>query len=175
MQSQDQKTLVQQLFLTHHGALRGFVFSMLPDLPAAEDVVQETFLTATNKAADFQPGTNFFAWVSAIARFHVLRARRNNARLASESFSDGLVEALADSVPDDAFDSNRTLSLTRCLERLPKNLREVIRLRYVLGHGPGEISQLLTRTTNSVNVSLAKARAALRSCVQKDWNRQELA
>ena len=172
---QEQTTLVQQLFLTHHNALRGFVFSILPDCSISDDVVQETFLTATSKAADYRPGTNFFAWVCSIARFHVLRARRNNSRAARESFSEELIEVMAASVPDDAFESSQELALGECYERLPRHMREVIRLRYVSGLGPGEIGTLLKRTADSVNATLGKARSLLRQCVQRNLKRQGLA
>ncbi len=41
--------------------LRAFVLSLAPDFSAADDVLQETFLVVTRKAAEFEPGTNFFA------------------------------------------------------------------------------------------------------------------
>jgi len=40
----------------------------------AEDVLQETFLTVTAKAASFAEGTNFIGWACTIARFKVLEA-----------------------------------------------------------------------------------------------------
>jgi RNA polymerase sigma-70 factor (ECF subfamily) len=151
------------------------VFSILPDLTLSEDVVQETFLTATAKACDYRPGTNFFAWVCSIARFHVLHARRSNLRAARESFPDELIEVLTSAVPDDAFESSQAQALSHCYERLPRHMRELIRLRYVSGFGPGEIGDLLKRTSDSVNATLGKARGALRECVQRELRRRGIA
>src|ERR1700757_3632998 len=74
--SDQQVAFVQMLFVQHTAALRGFVHALMPDFARADDVVQETFLTATKKAADFEPGTNFLGWVCSIARFKVLEAGR---------------------------------------------------------------------------------------------------
>ena len=58
----------------------GYILSLLPDRTAAQDVLQEVNVTAWQKRADFQPGTNFFAWASKIAYFHVLSHRRKMSR-----------------------------------------------------------------------------------------------
>ena len=63
---------VQRLFLRNAGLLRGFILGLLPDHHLAEDVFQDVFLTAAAKADDFRDGSNFLAWVRAIARLKVL-------------------------------------------------------------------------------------------------------
>ena len=45
----------------------------------ASDMVQETFLVITAKAANFQRGTNFRAWAWTIARYKVLQTLEKNA------------------------------------------------------------------------------------------------
>ena len=56
------------------------ILSLLPDRVAANDVLQETNLTLWHKAEDFEPGTNFLAWATRIARYHVLNYRRKRQR-----------------------------------------------------------------------------------------------
>ena len=62
----EQTLLVQKLFVEHFAVVRGFVLALLPDFARAEDVVQETFLTVTRKAAEFPK------WACAIAHFNLL-------------------------------------------------------------------------------------------------------
>src|SRR5215210_1323902 len=69
----EQTALVQSLFVQHLPALRGFVLSLISDFSLVDDVVQETFLVVTAKAASFQRGTNFRAWAWTIARYKVLQ------------------------------------------------------------------------------------------------------
>ena len=52
---------VQGLFVKHSSQIRGFVISLAPGGSDIDDLVQETFLTVTAKAASFELGTNFVA------------------------------------------------------------------------------------------------------------------
>ena len=71
-------------FITHLTAaqpsLWAYVFSLLPDHGAAQDVLQETNLTLWRKANEFQTGTSFLAWSCQVAYFHVLSHRRRVRR-----------------------------------------------------------------------------------------------
>jgi len=66
-ESIDHVLLVQKLFVQHMPQLRAFVLSLMPDFSQVDDIIQDAFLTVTAKAADFQEGTNFKAWVFTIA------------------------------------------------------------------------------------------------------------
>ena len=63
----DRRLLVQQLFIRHQRSVRAFAYGLTRDFQATDDVVQETFLTVTAKAADYTPGTNFASWACTIS------------------------------------------------------------------------------------------------------------
>src|SRR5215469_17156992 len=60
--SSDKTMRIQQLFVKHQLGLRAFILSLEPNFTDAEDLLQEVFLVVTRKAAEFEEGTNFFAW-----------------------------------------------------------------------------------------------------------------
>lgn len=151
---------VQRLFVRHQPAIRAFALGLCGDFSLAEDVVQETFLTASAKAADFRPDSNFMAWVCTIARFKVLEVERGRRR-----FSTAAIESLAAAAPVEGFAEDRLERLLECIDKLPEKAREVVRLRYFSEHGLAEIAALLGRTAAGVNSTLVKAREALRHCV----------
>ena len=151
---------VAQLFVRHQPAVRSFAIALTGDFAAADDVVQETFLTITAKAAEYDTSRNFTAWACGIARLKVLENRR-----AARRFSPAVVDSLAASVSIEELDEERLPLLLECLEKLPPKARELVHLRYFSEHGPGEIAQLLGRTVAGVNAALLKAREALRACV----------
>src|SRR6185436_3929431 len=72
MEQDRQVQAVQRLFVAHTSLLKGFILGLLPDYNRAEDVLQEVFLTLTQKADEFTPGTDFTAWARAVARIKVL-------------------------------------------------------------------------------------------------------
>ena len=158
---------VQQLFVKHQTAIKAFILSLQPNFSEADDLVQETFLTVTRKAAEFRDGSNFLAWAFTIARFKLLEARRRCGK-QPVALSDEVIELLATDVPEAGFFESRFTALRRCLERLAPRAQEIVRLRYHDEHGPEEIASRLDWTANAVNVALTRARISMRDCVEKN-------
>ncbi len=160
---------VQTLFVQHQPQIRGFIQSLVPDFAAADDILQECFLTVSEKALEFSLESNFPAWVRAIARYKILalhRDRRRGPLLLAEDVLDALM--LAAPEPEHSQTAHPALEVLRdCLEKLAPAAREIIQLRYFAQHGPTEISRLRACSVNAVNVTLARAREALRLCVQR--------
>jgi RNA polymerase sigma-70 factor (ECF subfamily) len=167
---------VQQLFVQHQQQLRAFVMGLAPDFATADDAIQETFLEVSRKAAEFAMGSNFQAWVRSIAKFKVLSATRDRQRAAARLAAD-VIEALAASAPDDldaARHESQVQQLRACLDRLAPAARELVRLRYFGEHLPEAIAQLRAQSVNAINVTLARARAALRDCMDRAQHRRDL-
>ncbi len=121
---------VQRLFLRNAGLLRGFILGLLPDHNLAEDVFQDVFLTAVAKADDFRDGSNFLAWVRAIARLKVLeqcRKQKAGPHLLDPAALEAVVAAAADL--DNAWESRRE-ALAYCIKRLSPRARQILELRY---------------------------------------------
>jgi RNA polymerase sigma-70 factor, ECF subfamily len=155
---------VQALFLQHAGVIRGFIRALLPDRARADDVLQETFMLLTRKAADFDPATSFPKWACTVARYKVMEARRDMHRNTGV-LSDEAIEALAAS--DEATsDDPRVERLRDCIDRLPPRLQELVKLRYDQDHLPGEIARRVSWTPEAVYVALSRARGLLRRCIE---------
>lgn len=161
----DHTAKVQGLFLQYQPAVRGFVLAMIPDFSLADDVMQETFLVVTRKAHTFELGTSFAAWVKTIARFKALEAIRARR---FESLSDEVLEALSTEPREFGGDSDERIALLRgCLDQLAPQARRSIDYRYRNEHMPPQIAGLMGCTVQSINVTLSRARAFLRECVQR--------
>lgn len=168
MSGADQTTHVQQLFVQHIAVVKHFILSLLPNPGESEDVVQEVFLTVTAKANDFQPGTNFKAWVLTIARFKVLEHLRREERTRNR-LSDEVIDQLAAETDeaDPSRDAARRRALAKCLAKLAPRPRQMIELQYRESLKPAAIAKHLGWDTNAVSVALSRARAALRECVER--------
>jgi RNA polymerase sigma-70 factor (ECF subfamily) len=166
---------VQQLFVQHERQLRAFVMSLTPDFSAAADVMQETFLEVSRQAAEFKLGSNFPAWTRSIAKFKVLALTRDRQR-ASLRLADDVVEALAAAAPLDEDEERHFAEvglLRECVNKLAPAAREVVHLRYFGQHLPEGIAQLRSQSVNAINVTLARARAALRECMERGMKVRE--
>ena len=89
------------LFRRYQLPLYVYVMELLRNEQTALDVVQETFLVVTSKAASFQRGTNFRAWAWTIARYKVLQMLEKNAP-TPERFAPEVLDALTNAISDAA-------------------------------------------------------------------------
>lgn len=161
----DQAAHVQALFVQHLPALRGFVLSLVSDFTLVDDVVQETFLTATEKANRFERGTNFRAWVWRIARYKTLQLLEKRVPVNSR-FAPDVVEALcAQEAEEDWRTESMLHHLGPCIHELAPRAKQAIELRYMQAHRPPQIAQVMGWTVEAVHVALSRARLVLRECV----------
>lgn len=96
-----------------------FAVALTRDQAAAEDLVQDTFLMASQAWHQFQAGTDARAWLFTIARHRFYRVQQRNERQVATE--DAELESLASA----SLASQQAAGLTEILER--GALREAIR------------------------------------------------
>jgi RNA polymerase sigma-70 factor (ECF subfamily) len=164
---------VQALFVQHQSKLRAFLHSLVPDFAAADDLLQECFLTVSEKAREFSLDSNFLAWARSIARFKVLALHRDSARnpvLLSEEVMESLILSAPAEDGESPSDERQALVVLRgCLGKLAPAAREIVRMRYFSQWGPVEISRIRDCSPNAVNVTLARSRDVLRRCMETNF------
>lgn len=156
---------VQQLFVRELVPLRGMLRALVRERTMVDDLVQETFLTVTAKAASYNEGTKFRAWMFTIARFKVLEGYRKS-KAPPEALRQEVVESLAGSEPEFDVVDERIGHLTACIDRLAPKARRAIELRYQRSLRPPEIASAMQWTTGAVKVALTRARDTLRQCIE---------
>lgn len=156
---------VQQLFVHELVPLRGMLRALVRERTRVDDLVQETFLTVTAKAASYQSGTHFRAWLFTIARFKVLESCRKS-KAPTDALREEVVESLAGHEPEFDIVEERIGHLTACIDRLAPAAKRAIELRYQSSLRPPEIANAMQWTTGAVKVALSRARDALRSCIE---------
>jgi len=141
------------------------IYALLPDRMAAQDMLQETNLTLWHKADDFEPGTNFKAWATRIARYHVLNYRRKLNRERTV-FDDSLFEELC------ARQAARTEELCRyseamrkCLNDLPSAQQQLLEQRYAPGGSVAALAKSLDKSVGAISQRLYRLRQTLMDCV----------
>lgn len=168
---EDNLTLVQENFVRHILPLRGFVYGLVPRRHLVDDVVQETFVTACQKADQFEPGTNFRAWIFAIARYKVLALLKTQGAKPGVLDYD-VVDMLAEESEEDDNLQERVALLEDCVRKLARTAHQAIVLRYAEGLGPTEIAERMGWSVNALNVALSRARIFLRRCVEESQQNQ---
>jgi len=171
-----QRASFEEAALSHLEALYRFAVYLCRNDSEAEDLTQDTYLSALQKAHQFEPGTNLKAWLFRIARnAHIdkLRRRKREADLAERKESSHRPEA---GIAPASFDRWRGLGLdkqessidvfgdevSRSLQELPSDFRVALILCDVEGLSYQEISEVLNCPVGTVRSRISRARNQLR-------------
>jgi RNA polymerase sigma-70 factor, ECF subfamily len=148
-----------QLFNTYFHRLYSLVYySVGKDHSVAEDITQETFLSALKAADRFAGKSNLYTWLVGIANHkiadhfrHLVNERKNINRVVLTT-------------PDNN-DTEKTpeIEFEKILASLPVHYRQVLLLKYVEEMPVVEISKVMKRTPKSIEGLLSRARNVLKN------------
>ncbi len=155
-----------QLLTSHQSRLYGYVLSLLGDPSQTEDVVQETNAVLWRKAHEFQPGTNFGAWMLKVAYFQVMAHRRRLTRDRLIFDDEFLLDIAEEAERHCKWQGEKQRRLGDCIEKLTERYQDLIRLRYSEGATLKSIATQIGQSENSIKQALFRARAALIECVK---------
>ncbi len=170
----------------HSDALFRFALLRVKDPLVAEDLVQETFLSALKGIDRFRGGSSLRTWLVGILKHKIIdHFRRNRPEVLSsdlnllenETVEERLERSAVRKTNDDwkvspeAVMHNREFwdVLTGCLDNLPEAHRRAFTLREIDGIKGDEICKILDITSTNLWVILHRARGRLRNCLQAKW------
>ena len=132
-----------------------------------DDILQEINAVLWQKAHEYRPGTDFWAWACQIARFKALNHLRKLGR-ERLVFDDTVLQQLASAAVErlDHLEEYR-VALDHCLRKLPPPQRQLIDLRYSAGQTIESIGQSIGRPVGSVRQALFRIRATLQACIER--------
>lgn len=168
VQSRD---LFEILVREHIDSVRAFLLASLRDSVAAEDVLQETFLTAWRILDRYDRQLPFGPWVRGIAGKLLLNHRRKLGRSRVHFCDDQVLGQIDDGfrkfamLKGDTFDEKLD-ALRGCLGKLNGPQREAIRLHYEHGLHCKEIAVRLGIGFEAVKKHLQRGRALLQRCLE---------
>jgi RNA polymerase sigma-70 factor (ECF subfamily) len=153
-----------------HGRMAfGLAYRMLGDPSAAEDVVQEAFLSLWRQASTFRPERSAVrTWLLSIVHHRAVdRLRRRGSGEVSGAVLDSLPERADESVDveQEVGASLEASQIRQALDALPADQRRAIELAYFGGHSHSEIARMLDVPVGTVKgrlrLGLQKMRAFL--------------
>ena len=154
------------LIQRHLQPLRSFLALRAPVPDLIDEVAHDAFVFAYRHMDDFTGGS-VQAWVRAIAFNHLRDRMKAHARetVRRERYGEHLRWQLAvegtETEPGDEAEH-----LKDCLETLPSNLREVVRLRYERELTSDAIGAQLGRSAMAIRTLLVRVRHQLRQCIE---------
>jgi RNA polymerase sigma-70 factor (ECF subfamily) len=166
--------------------LQVHIYRIVGSTQDAEDLLQETLLSAWRGLEHFEARASVRSWLYRIATNRSLDALRATRRRPSEQprmqlpeptrwgepvwlepYPDMLLTGIPDAAPgpEARYESKEAIALAFVvgLQHLPPQQRAVLVLRDVLGYHAAEVAEMLETSNASVNSLLRRARAAFES------------
>ncbi len=183
----------QEELIAHGDVLFGYALARVGDRQTAEDLVQETLVTAIGKLPEFAGRSSLKTWLIGILRHKILDHYRWRERHPADQPSadtedtgggddpwftahgawrkgpNAGLERLDENPADSVERSQLRAALQACVDHLPKSLHRVYVLRELEELAPEEVCATLGIARESLSVMIYRARQALRACLQKKW------
>ena len=147
------KLYVEQVF--------GYLYSRIGNLHEAEDVTAQTFLAAFESFDKFRQEGHFASWLFGIARNKAMdhfRKRKNTTSI------DEVYDIPVENDPlYGVIQSEQTAALSKLIQALPEEDRDLLRLRFLADMSFPEIAYLLHRNEEAVKKTTYRLLARLHS------------
>ena len=161
-----------ELFAEHFAGLMRFALSRLEgDEDLAQEMVQQTLVTAFERLSGFRGESTLFSWLCGICRFtlgdHLKRRRRRGEGLSIDAPP---LARIAASLDDGAESPEEHLEQVECSDRvhealdaLPDRQGRALEWKYLEGLSVREIAHRLELGEKAAESLLSRARGAFRS------------
>jgi RNA polymerase sigma-70 factor (TIGR02943 family) len=189
-QTKELKTIFSEWVHLYSDKLYSWAFYKTSNKEVAEDLVQETFLSAYQALDHFEGKSNPNTWLTAILNNkiidHYRKSAKNFIQLNNEESKSAYIHSEKQFDEKDAwvdkqssFD-NRTAdvllndaafvaALEKCYESLPPNWKKAVQARYILDVDSSQICQELDITPSNYWKVIQRAKLSLKQCLEINW------
>ena len=161
------ESALRDLLARHAPTVFRFAMTMCRNRDDAEDVAQETLLTAVRGAKGVRATASFTTWLYVVARnFCIKMRRRRKHQPSADADPDATLSEPPSHMgtPDEHFGSHElATALEKAIAGLDDKHREVIVLRDVEGLPASDVAAVLGVTVEAVKSRLHRARAEVRA------------
>jgi RNA polymerase sigma-70 factor (ECF subfamily) len=152
----------EDLYRGHVGRVYGLCLRMTGQPEAAEDLTQDTFVSAWRSLPGYEGRSSFSTWLHRIAVNAVLAKRRSPQGRNEISMTDESGEQMefeAETPMDDAT----PIDIERAIAGLPPGARDVVVLHGIYGYSHEEAATMLGVAVGTCKAQLHRARHLMRA------------
>lgn len=147
------------LYVRYSPDVLRYIRSLVHDHHEAEDITQNVFVKLISVIGKYEPRkVPFAAWILRVARNVALDHLRGRGMTPCED-----VGATDDDHRQVSHERGRAIQ--EALEQLPKEQRDVLVLRHIVGLSPVEIAEILEKSESSIHGLHHRGRLTLRSAL----------
>ena len=163
----DKNELFISLLSKHGGMLRGMIRNGVRGHTEVDEVMQRVSLIAWKKFGQLNDPSDFPRWAAAIARFEIMKCRRERARDRLQ-FNDRVTQMLmTESIEETEIRDHRIHLLEECLDELPEDRRELLMQRYKSELSMKELATRIGRSAEALYQMMSRLRMTLLLCIER--------
>lgn len=156
------------LYRQYNQRIYRYVFSRVGDQVSAEELTSQTFLAALEGLASYRNNGKFSSWVFSIARNKIVDFYRSQKRMGISIDEQFIAVMVNPQIMDRIEAKERAEILAGLIRKLPKDRKELLRLRFVVGLKYKEIAEITGRRTTAVKKAIYRLLDDLRQSLEKD-------
>jgi RNA polymerase sigma-70 factor (ECF subfamily) len=153
-----------ELFDRHSTAVYRFAYSLTHDTTEAQELVQETFVTAWKKLADIRlVGDSMLPWLIVTTRLHAQNLQRRNQRTETLPLEEHILDHRAESLNDEHLAHREELEwVFAAVRQLGETDRRIVELCLYEGRSYKEAALQLGLTVPRLTKRVERTRQKLR-------------
>jgi len=167
-----------EVYKCYYKAMYNIALRILNDSFEAEDIMQESFLTAFSKLSTFKSESKFGnenvpfgSWLKRIVINKSLTQLKKNKNI--QSWNDSNVEVnnlsvVEDAVVDANYNSLKAEEILNAIKKLKDNYKVVLTLSLIEGFDNDEISEILKTNNQNVRTTISRAKNKLRFMLSEE-------
>lgn len=153
-----------ELFTKHQKRIFAYILSLVSNHSDAEDLLQQTAGDMWKMFGRYERGTNFLSWAFTVAKFRVLKYRREqNKKL--RILDDALFQKISDELLSRNDQEDRQHALEGCLKRLSESERTLLRLHYEEGQTYKSIAEKYNYAYRRIYTVMSRIHVSLHDCI----------
>jgi len=165
------KKAINEFYQQYSRSLFSFIKKRVKTTEDAEDILQETLVSALNSLPNFRFRSSLFSWLCAIARHEIADFYRKQ-KIKTVLFSKmPFLEGIANQAlnPEERYLRHELeKEMSSAFQQLSEGFSKILRLKYIDGSSMRTIAKKLKITVKAVESRLTRARKNFRKIWQKN-------
>ena len=157
----------EDLYRQHVGRVYGLCLRMTGQPESAEDLTQDTFVSAWRSLPGYEGRSSFSTWLHRIAVNAVLARRRSPQGRNEVSMTDDAGEQM-DFEAEGRMDEATPIDVERAIAGLPPGARDIVVLHGIYGYSHEEAAEMLGVAVGTCKAQLHRARHLMRARMSEE-------
>ncbi len=159
-----------EVYNRYYKAMYNTSLRIVKDTAAAEDVMQDSFLSAFTKLNSFKGDASFGSWLKRIVINNSLNSYQKTKKLDETPLDDHLyrIEDDGDGISELDMSELKVAEVMKAMNQLKDNYRQSLSLHLIEGYDYEEMSTILNLSYANCRTTVSRAKDSLRKIIRNN-------